>query len=447
MKHARPERARSTSQTVAGILFVEMSRFPSYGGTKRVVVNLARALDRERFEPQVLFYRDGPWVADLETAGVPVTVFESPLPEPASDTAGSGTAGRAPAWLSGAGMQVGASGDVRRSALRRSASDLLSWWRFLGPDRAQARRLVGLVPAATRLIHVNSSMVADYSWFHVARHCRVPFVTHEHGTWKPRSAAYRTVAARAASVLCLTQERVDRLRGHLHGRVRADLLPNGLAVDRLAPARDRATVRAGLGVTQDLPLLITAGHLQEWKGQALAVEAAAVLAGRGLEFLWILCGEEVEPAYAEALRRRIAEAGLSARVRLLGARADLPDLFAASDLAVHTSIQPEPFGLVVLEAMLQGLPIVGPREGAVPSLVRDGVDGRLVRPRDAGALAAAVFDLATSPPLRRAMGSAARSRVRESFDVKSQARKLEAIYERALGRDAQADGPGAGGPL
>jgi glycosyltransferase involved in cell wall biosynthesis len=62
-------------------------------------------------------------------------------------------------------------------------------------------------------------------------------------------------------------------------------------------------------------------------------------------------------------------------------------------------------------------------------------------------LAAAVFDLATSPPLRRAMGSAARSRVRESFDVKSQARKLEAIYERALGRDAQADGLGAGGPL
>jgi glycosyltransferase involved in cell wall biosynthesis len=432
VSHARPDRARSTSQAAAGILFVELSQFPSYGGSKRVVVNLAQALDREHFEPRVLFYRDGPWVADLELAGIPVSVFEAPSPQPASDTARSGAAGRAPAWLNGAGSQVSAGGEVRRSALRRTASDLRSWWRLLGPDRAQARRLVGLVPAATRLIHVNSSMAADYSWFHVARHCRVPFVMHEHGIWRPRRAAYRSVAARAASVLCLTQERLDRLRDHLHGRVRADLLPNGIPVDRLMPARDRASVRAELGVTQDLPLIITAGHLQEWKGQALAVEAAIALAARGLDFLWILCGEEVEPAYAEALRRRIAAAGLSASVRLLGARADLPDLFAASDLAVHTSIQPEPFGLVVLEAMLQGLPVIGPREGAIPTLVRDGVDGVLVPPRDAGALAAAVLDLLKAQEARCAMGRAASSRVRESFDVKCQARKLEAIYERAL---------------
>ena len=329
-------------------------------------------------------------------------------------------------------MQVSAGGDARRSAVRRTASDLLSWWRLLGPDRAQARRLVGLVPAATRLIHVNSSMVNDYSWFHVARRCRVPFVTHEHGIWKRRRAAYRAVAVRAASVLCLTPERLDLLRDYLHGSARADLLPNGVPVDRLVPARDRASVRAELGVTQDLPLIITAGHVQEWKGQALAVETAVALTARGLDFLWILCGEELEPAYAEALRRRIAEAGLSARVRLLGARTDLPDLFAASDLAVHTSILPEPFGLVVLEAMLQGLPVIGPREGAIPTLVRDGVDGVLVPPRDAGALTVAVLDLLRAPEARRAMGCAASARVRESFDVKFQARKLEAIYERAL---------------
>ena len=431
MTLARPD-ARSTGRAAAGILFVEMSRFPSYGGTKRVVVNLAGALDRERFEPRVLFYRDGPWVADLVAAGIPVTVFDASSPEPVPDAVRPGAAGRAPAWLGGVGMQVGAGGEVRRSAARRTASDLLSWWRLLGPDRARARRLAGLVPAGTRLIHVNSSMVADYSWFHVARRCRVPFVTHEHGIWKPRRAAYRLIAERAASVLCLTQERLDRLRDHLHGRARTDLLPNGIPVDRLVPARDRASVRAELGLTADLPLIITAGHLQEWKGQALAVEAAVALAARGLDFLWILCGEEVEPPYASALRRRIGEAGLSARVRLLGPRTDLPDLFAASDLAVHTSILPEPFGLVVLEAMLQGLPVVGPREGAIPALVRDGVDGVLVPPRDAGALAAAVLELLGTPEARRAMGRSASARVRESFDVRTQARKLESIYDRAL---------------
>ena len=402
----------------AGILFVELSRFPSYGGTKRVVVELARALDRERFAPHVLFYRDGPWVTDLEAARVPVTVLASPATPPESATR--------PVPV----------GRERRPALRRAASEARAWWRLVGPDRWRARGLAARVPPGTRLIHVNSSMVADFSWFHVARRLRLPFVAHEHGAWKPRSAAYRFVAARAASVLCLTPDRVELLREHLRGRGRADLLPNGVPVDRLRPVRDRAAVRAELAVTAEAPLIVTAGHLQEWKGQALAVEAAATLAGQGLDFLWILCGEELEPAYAAALRARIAATGLTGRVRLLGPRTDLPDLFAAADLAVHTSIAPEPFGLVVLEAMLQGLPVVGPREGAIPSLVRDGVDGLLVPPRDAGALAAAVRDLLREPERRRALGTAARARVRESFDVRVQARTLEGVYRRALGGDS-----------
>jgi glycosyltransferase involved in cell wall biosynthesis len=416
----------------AGILYVEMSRFPSYGGTKRVVVHLASSLDRARFRPHVIVYRDGPWVADLGAAGVPVTVFQPPGPEPAAETTGAVASARETARLSAAGVEVTAGGSIRLSPVRQLVSDLASWRRFFGSDAALARRLVALVPPSTRLIHVNHSMVGNFAWFHVARRLGLPFVSHEHGIWKPRPAAYRAIARRAASVLCLTEERMSELRDFLHGQVRVDYLPNGVPVDALAPARDRAAVRAELGVPERVPVVITAGHIQEWKGQALAVEAAVLLATRGLDFVWLLCGTEVEAAYVVGLRRRIAEAGLEGKVRLLGQRSDLPDLFAASDLAVHTSIHPEPFGLVVLEAMVQGLPVVGPREGAIPTLIRDGVDGRLVPPRDAAALAAAVLEFAGSPELRRTMGAAARSGVRERFDVSIQARRAEAIYQRVL---------------
>jgi len=415
----------------AGVLFVESSPYPSYGGTKRVVVNLAGRLDRDRFAPSVLFYRDGPWVADLEAEGVRVARLD-----PREGTPGAVSAPVAPprVKLGGAGLQVGDDGGVRRSTLRRVAFELRSWWWFLGRDVARARRLAPLVPAGTRLIHVNSSMTVGYAWYHVARRLGIPFLTHEHGVWKSRSAAYGVVAARAASVLCLTEERVEQLRRHLGGRVTADLLPNGIPVDRLAPATGREAVRAALGVDAGRTLIITAGHLQRWKGQTLAVEAAAVLVAHGLDFLWILCGEVIEPDYGAEVRSRIAAAGLDATVRMLGARGDLPDLFAASDLAAHTSIQPEPFGLVVLEAMLQRTPVVGPAEGAIPTLIRDGVDGRLVPPRDAAALAAALLELAGADERRRAMGEAARARVLESFDVNRQVRRLEAIYDRVLGR-------------
>jgi glycosyltransferase involved in cell wall biosynthesis len=225
---------------------------------------------------------------------------------------------------------------------------------------------------------------------------------------------------------------MQELRAFMNGGIRLDLLPNGIPVDALSPKRDRAAVRAELGIADSTLVLVTAGHVQEWKGQALAVEAGAELARRGLDFTWLLCGTEIEPAYVAALRARIAELGLQQRVRLLGERRDLPDVFAAADLAAHTSIHPEPFGLVVLEAMVQGLPVVGPREGAIPELVRDGVDGLLVPPRDAAALAAAIAELAAAPERRRTLGESARQRVRERFDTTAQARAVEAIYSRVI---------------
>jgi glycosyltransferase involved in cell wall biosynthesis len=217
------------------------------------------------------------------------------------------------------------------------------------------------------------------------------------------------------------------------GRVTVDLLPNGIEVDRLVPRRSRTEVRAEFGLPAGRPLLLTAGHLQEWKGQIVAVEAAGLLRDAGREFTWILPGAPLEPRYAERLRARIGELGLGDRIILPGERTDLPDLFAAADVAVHTSIRPEPFGLVVIEAMLQGTPVVGPAEGAIPMLVLDGKDGLLYAPRDAASLAGALNRLLDDPEFRGRLGAAAARRVRAEFDVRVQARRLETIYTRILG--------------
>lgn len=432
-----PPSIRRSGAPPVDVLLVELSRSPSYGGTKRVVVNLADALDPTRFRPRVLFYRDGPWARELEASGVAVTV----LPAFGSATPGMPEPGlRALDHARSLGVTRAADGEPLVRPWRQAVSDVLSWWRWWERDASRARRLLPWVPDSTRLIHVNHSMVSDFSWCHVAARLGVPFIAHEHGIWKPRPAAYRRVATRAASVLCLTRERVARMRDLLGKRVTADFLPNGIPVDRLVPKIGRTAVRAALGVPERTPLLITAGHLQAWKGQHLAVEAAAALARPGLDFVWLLCGADLEPEYSRALRERVAEAGLEGRVRFLGERVDLPDLFAAADLAVHTSIQPEPFGLVVLEAMLQGCPVIGPREGGIPTLLEDGRHGRLVRPRDSGAIAETVMELIGDPGRRQAMGAAARTRVRECFDVRLQARRLEAIYERALAEHARRRG-------
>jgi glycosyltransferase involved in cell wall biosynthesis len=430
MGPSEPRRGARTARRPA-ILFVEPSPYRSYGGSKRVLVHLAGALDPERWTARALFYRDGPWVVDLAGRGVDVRVAGELAP---AATGGAGTpeddAGRVPR----AGVRRSAAGEPEPTWPRRLIRETRYLVRRHWIDARAARRLEPFVREGVDLVHFNGSMHAEYSWHHAARRHGVPYLLHEHGVWKTPPAAWRGVALAAAAVLCLTRERMERVRTCCGDAVRVEHLPNGIPPAAFGPYRPRDQVRSELGIGAEEALLITAGHLQAWKGQDLAVEAAHRLAGAGTRFVWLLCGAAVEPEFTARLREQIRQRGLGDRVRLLGERADLTDLLAAADVAVHTSVRPEPFGLVVVEAMAAGTGVVGPAEGALPEILRDGVEGRLVPPRDADALARVLAGLLRDPAALRTMGEAARERARAEFGIERQVRALEAIYARVLGR-------------
>jgi glycosyltransferase involved in cell wall biosynthesis len=425
------------------VLFVEPSAYTSYGGSKRVLVHLAGGLDPRRWRARALCYRPGPWVADLEGQGVSVTV--------ASDLAGppAESDGAAPpplAALRWAGARRTELGSVELSWPRRWARDLRSLARLAWSDARRAARIEPHVAQDVDLLHLNDSMHSDYAWYHVAMRRRVPYVLHEHRLWRNPPRAWRRVALAAGAVLCLTRERMELVRSACGEAARVELLPNAVPARAFAASRSRDEVRRSLGLAPDELLLITAGHLQAWKGQDLAIDAGAHLARAGVPFRWILCGSTIEPEFERRLRDRIASAGLGERVRLLGMRNDLPDLFSASDLAVHTSIHPDPFGMTVLEAMAAGAAIVGPSEGGIPDMVRDGRDGRLYTPRDPEALARTIEATLRDRDALRAMGASARARARESFALEGQVSRLEAIYEKVLAASGarRRDGAGTG---
>jgi glycosyltransferase involved in cell wall biosynthesis len=424
---------------VAAVLFVEPSTYVSYGGSKRVLVNILTYLDREIWRPQVIFHGSGPFVDEVAALGIPVRVVEdcpALLGRGGDERAISGlpnaSSASGLASLRRTGLRLDESGLPQRTGLRRLAWETRASWRLRTADVRRGTRLAKMVDGKVDLVHVNAPMHTDYAWFHAARILGAPFLTHEHEVWKRPPGAFRRVARAAVSVLCLTPERMLQVGAFCRGKAAVDLLPNGIALDRLVPRRPRAVVRAEFGLDESRILLVSAGHVQEWKGQALAIEAAGLLRDAGWAVTWILPGAEAERGYAARLRERIRALDLTDRVILLGERADMPDLFAAADMAVHTSIRPEPFGLVVIEAMLQGIPVVGPREGSLPSLLHDGTHGLLYEPRNAVSLVEAVRRLLDDPPARQRMGEAARERVHAEFDARTQARRLGAIYARVL---------------
>jgi glycosyltransferase involved in cell wall biosynthesis len=131
------------------------------------------------------------------------------------------------------------------------------------------------------------------------------------------------------------------------------------------------------------------GHfsrLSPWKGQHLLIEALQHCPD---QVVALLVGDALfgEQNYVEQLHQQIADLGLQQRVRLLGFRTDVPQLMSACNLVAHTSTAPEPFGRVVVEAMLCGRPIIAAAAGGVIELIDHGKTGWLTPPNDVGRLA------------------------------------------------------------
>jgi glycosyltransferase involved in cell wall biosynthesis len=161
-----------------------------------------------------------------------------------------------------------------------------------------------------------------------------------------------------------------------------------------------------------------------WKGVHLTVEMMGALAARGIDAELTITDTRRIADWKhelESYRTEVVELAraldLLARIHFTAASfADMPALYAASDIVVYPTVGEEPYGLVPLEAMSSGRPIVASRSGGITETVVDGVTGFLVDRGDVGALAECVDRLARNPALRRRMGVAGRRRVEEAFD-------------------------------
>jgi glycosyltransferase involved in cell wall biosynthesis len=157
------------------------------------------------------------------------------------------------------------------------------------------------------------------------------------------------------------------------------------------------------------PVIVAAGRLQRQKGFDLLIDAFAPIAARHPEWTVRIYGGGPE---RQALKRQIAQRGLDGRVQLMGPTRELGPALADGGLFVLSS-RWEGFGLVIVEAMSRGLPVVSFDCPRGPSdIVTDGRDGLLVPPQDTAALGAAMERLIDDPAARQSMGAAALARAR-----------------------------------
>lgn len=194
-----------------------------------------------------------------------------------------------------------------------------------------------------------------------------------------------------------------------------------------------AEARRRLGLPAHGPLIGIVGRLQRWKGMHVLVEAMPKVLEAHPDAHCVIVGGDhaLEPDYPAFLRERIDALHLGDQVTLAGLQSNVPEWMQAMDVIVHASDH-EPFGIVVIEAMALGKPLVAGNAGGPTEVITDGVHGLLTPYGDVPALAAAILRCLDDPEFARRMGAAAQRRAQE-FSTRRYAENCVAALRSLMG--------------
>ena len=174
------------------------------------------------------------------------------------------------------------------------------------------------------------------------------------------------------------------------------------------------------------------GRITRWKGHDVLIDALTKLGGQPVHC--IMAGSyEGKESYKAELEEKIAKAGLSASVMFSGSVADMPCVYQIADVVVSASIDPEPFGRVMIEAQAMGRPIVATDHGGARESVIPNKTGFLVKPNDADALAEGIRTaLALTAEQRAVVTETAVAHVREHYTTSDMCARTLSVYQEVL---------------
>lgn len=382
------------------ILLVELTEDDSIGGSHRALADLVTHLDRTTFEPVVAFHQMNPYVDEFRSAGIEVHLLGTR----------SYPATRHPRRLD------------RVARMVRVIRERTRFLRRVGAD----------------LVHVNNSPHGGYDdWLIPARLAGLPCVTHARGfPWPGAGWRARLLSRGFDRVLAISESIQVAWEAAGIPAPRLTRVPDGVDLQRIRGAvrRPASHVRAELGLGPEGILVTMVGHLRTWKGQDVLLRAVAELVRRGDRRVHAaLVGgptNSEDETFIALLHRIVREEGLESRVRFLGARRDALDYMNAADLVVHASTRPEPFGLVVLEALALGKPVMASKLGGPAEVLRPNA-GLLFDPGDPKALAGLLERLAGDAGERERLAAGGTALVRE-YDISRTVAAVERVYRDLL---------------
>lgn len=360
------------------------------GGLERVIAFIALGLERTRYQVEVWCLATGGDIAqELADKGVPVKIlgmnsYHNPF-------------------------QIIALARL----IRRSGTDIIHTHGYFGSTFGRLAAILAQTPIIIAHVH-----------------------TTDYGLKKRNLLLERLLSLFTDNVVCVSQA-VRRFVVEVEGvnEKRTSVLYNGVGKPGiLVSDSDYNVERRSLGLGEKDIVVITVASLTPHKGHQVLMDAAGAVSKRHENLRLLIVGDGPLRNKLEIYAR---ELGVSSQVVFTGQVKDVAPLLKVADLFVLPSTEREGLGIALIEAMAEGLPVIGTRLGGIPEVIEDNVNGVLVTPGSSYELAAALEKLIRDEDMRKEMGRMGRKLYEQRFTATRMNQGIEALYDGDVKRWAQ----------
>lgn len=380
------------------ILFIEKACDGTVGGSHTCLFNLVSRLDRNKYNIWVVIYEESIFATRLKEIRVNVVLLSR-------------------------NVHYGGATIIRK---------IRNWYNLVYKHKRLLKLI--LLKNNINLVVINNSISGSGDYVDVCTKEKIPLISYERGyyNYTKFDVSLTSKINRSIAVSYAIKQNME----HQGYASNIDVIYDGIPLQTVKPSDHTLTKAKGfndIGIPDGSIVIGIVGNIRRWKGQEYFVKAFNLLAAEYDNIYGLVIGgygsDDIE--YFNSINNIIHEPSIRKRLIFTGFRQDVAELLKIMDISIHASIEPEPFGMVILEAMLQKVPVIATNFGGPVETLANGECGILIPPGNEQEIVDAVKKYLNNAEFRTDTINRAFERVMTDFDVCNTVRFVDALFQEA----------------
>jgi len=384
------------------ILFIESNRDGTVGGSYYSLLYLMQGLNKSKYELHILFCQENMLIPEFKKVTPHVYV-----------------------------NNFGPS----QSIPLKTAGDRIKWpYRFLDKILLKQFKLNRIInEIKPDLVHLNNGYACMHEWMLAGYLRGIKVVGHDRGTEFPCNLQTKYFVRYLDAIICVSDSFKNNVMKQQLKPKRIRRVYDGIKVDAFDTIESLANdkINKEFKIEYGRPTVGIVGNIMRWKGQLVVVKAIKEVKKIFPDIKCLIIGKVAlrSEDYKEEIDKYIKDNDLDKNIIFTGFRTDIPKILSILNVLLHASTDPEPFGLVVVEGMAMGKPVIATNLGGPAEIVTQNETGLLVTANDPNAMADAIVYCLSNKERAHEMGERGRKRFLEMFTSKKMVEETEKVYE------------------